>query len=99
MYVLINISAPNKDASIVSFFNNFLPTLQKNNLDEEDNIIMGGDFNCPLNPTIGKKGGLLNPRKAVISTISNLQEELDLVDIWRVKYPEKKALHGVKTCS
>ena len=51
---------------------------------------MGGDFNCPLNPTIDKKGGLLNPRKAVISTISNLQEELDLVDIWRVKTPEKK---------
>ena len=43
---------------------------------------MGGDFNCPLNPIIDKKGGLLNPRKAVISTISNLQEELDLVDIY-----------------
>ena len=91
MYVLINIYAPNKDASIVSFFNNMLATQQKNNLDEEDNIIMGGDFNCPLNPTIDKKGGLLNPRKAVISTISNLQGELDLVDIWRVKNPEKNS--------
>ena len=52
---------------------------------------MGGDFNCPLNPSIDKKGGLLNPRKAVISTTGNLQEELDLVDIWRVKNPEKKS--------
>ena len=91
MYVLIDIYAPNKDANIVSFFNNLLVTLQKNNLDEEENIIMGGDFNCPLNPSIDKKGGLLNPRKAVISTIGNLQEELDLVDIWRVKNPEKKS--------
>ena len=91
MYVLINIYAPNKDANIVSFFNNLLVTLQKNNLDEEENIIMGGDFNCPLNPSIDKKGGLLNPRKAVISTIGNLQEELDLVDMWRVKNPEKKS--------
>ena len=91
MYVLINIYAPSKDASIVSFFNNLLATVQKNNLDEEDNIIMGGGFNCPLNSTIDKKGGLLNPRKAVMSTISNLQEELDLVDIWRVKNPEKKS--------
>ena len=89
-YVLINIYVPNKDASIVRFFNNLLATLQKNNHDEEGNIIMGGDFNCPLNPTIDKKGGLLNPRKAVISTISNLQEEL---------YMRKKALHGIKTCS
>ena len=52
---------------------------------------MGGDFNCPLNPSIDKKGGLLNVRKAVISTIGNLQEELDLVDIWRVKNPEEKS--------
>ena len=91
MYVLINIYAPNKDANIVSFLNNLLVTLQNNNLDEEENIIMGGDFNCPLNPSIDKKGGLLNASKAVISTIGNLQEELDLVDIWRVKNPEEKS--------
>jgi len=52
---------------------------------------MGGDFNCPLNSFIDKKGGILNPRKSVISTIGNLQEELDLVDIWRVKNPDKKS--------
>ena len=92
MYVLINIYAPNKDASIASFLNNLLVKLQKNNLDEEENIIMDGDFNCPLNPSIDKKGGLLNPRKVVISTISNLQEELYLVNSWRVKNPEKKSL-------
>ena len=91
MYVLVKIYPPNKDGNIVSFFNNLLVTLQKNNLDEEENIIMGGDFNCPLNPSIDKKGGLLNPGKAVISTIGNLQEEVDLVDIWRVKNPEKKS--------
>jgi len=98
MYVLINIYAPNKDPNIVSFFNNLLVILQKNNLDEEENIIMGEDFNCPLNPSIDKIGGILNPRKSVISTIGNLQDELDLVDIWRVKNP-LRALHGVKTRS
>ena len=40
-----------------------------------------GGETLPLNPSIDKKGGILNPRKAVISTIGNLQEELDLVDI------------------
>ena len=54
---------------------------------------MNGDFNCPLNPSTDKKGGLLNPRKAVISTIGILKEELNLVDIWRVKNPETKKLH------
>ena len=54
-YVLINVYAPNKDKDILSFFNNLLATLQKENLDSEDNIIIGGDFNCPLNPEIDKK--------------------------------------------
>ena len=45
MYVLINIYAPNLDASIANFLNNLLVTQQKNSLDEEENIIMGGDFN------------------------------------------------------
>ena len=49
---------------------------------------MGGDFNCPLSPAIDKKGGTLNERKSVISCIKNcLQNELDSVDIWRIKNP------------
>ena len=56
------------------------------NFDEEENIIIGGDFNCPLNPNLDKKGGVIFPRKSVV-TIEILQEELDLVDIWRVNEP------------
>ena len=52
---------------------------------------MVGDFNCPLNPSIDKRGGLLNPRKAVISTIGILIEELELVDKRKVKNPDKKS--------
>ena len=49
---------------------------------------MGGDFNCPLNPAMDKKGGTLNERKSVISCIRDcVQNELHLVDIWRIKNP------------
>ena len=91
MYILINIYAPNKDTNIVNFFNNLLMTLRKNDFDEEENIIIGGDFNCPLNPLLDKKGGILIPRKSVVTTIDSLQEELDLVDIWRIKNPAKRS--------
>ena len=91
MYILINIYAPNKDTNIVNFFNNLLMTLRENEFDEEENIIIGGDFNCPLNPLLDKKGGLLIPRKSVVTTIDSLQEELDLVDIWRMKNPAKRS--------
>ena len=53
--------------------------------------MIGGDFSCSLNPIMDKKGGLLNPRKSVVTTIQSLQEELDLIDIWRVKNPMQKS--------
>ena len=43
--------------------------LQRENLDSEDNIIIGGDFNCPLNPEIDKKGGIINQRQSVTACI------------------------------
>jgi len=66
-------------------------TLRKNSFDEEENIIIRGDFNCPLNPNFDRKGGVIIPRRSVVTTIEILQEELDLVDIWRGMNPERKS--------
>ena len=72
---------------LVAFYRSLLQTIATNNLDEIENIIVGGDFNCPLNPVVDKRGGSLIPRQSVISTIEQLQSELDLHDIWRIKNP------------
>ena len=68
-----------------------LQTIVKNDFDTIENIIMGGDFNCPLNPTVDKRGGKLFPRQSVINTIEELQSELDLHDIWRIKNPTTRS--------
>ena len=81
IYVLINIYAPNKDMDTVDFLNNLRMILHNENLDEEDNIIIGGNFNCPINPVLDKKGGILLPRKSGVATIYCLCDDLDLVDI------------------
>lgn len=48
-YLLINIYVPNKDKCIVDFFESLRSTLKHENLDEEESIIMAGDFNyCQL---------------------------------------------------
>ena len=72
LYVLINIYAPNKDKDIITFPNNLRTILQNENLGDEENIIIGGDFNCLLNPSPDKKGGTMLPRKSVIETIDCL---------------------------
>ena len=60
--------------------------MQNQNLNEE-NIIVGGDFNCPLNTLLDhdKKDGIMIPRKSVVASIGCIQSELDLVGIWRAK--------------
>ena len=89
--VLINVYAPNKNTELTHFFTNLLTLLQNESLDSEENIILGGDLNCPLDPALDKKGGILAPRKAVISCIGCLQNELDLIDIWRIENPGVKS--------
>ena len=45
IYVLINIYAPNKDKDRFKFFADLLTRLKNENLDQEENVIIGGDFN------------------------------------------------------
>ena len=87
VYVLVNIYAPNKDKDSI----HLQTLLQTENLDSEENIIVGGDFNCPLHSTLDKRGGIMIQRKSVVNSIECLQSELDLVDIWRVKNPQTKS--------
>ena len=90
-YILTNIYAPNKDKDLVVFFRNILKVFRDGNIDCEENIIIGGDFNCPLNPLLDKKGGVMTPKRAVIENIFCMQSELDLIDIWRTKNSETKS--------
>lgn len=96
-YVLINVYAPNKDKDILSFFNNLLATLQKENLDSEDNIIIGGDFNCPLNPEIDKKGGIIIQRKSVTAALIAYKINWIWLIFGELKTQTQEVLPGVKS--
>jgi len=66
-------------------FRNLSKLLRNYEFGNENNVIIGGDFNCPLDITLDKKGSLPIPRKYVINSIDELQNEFDLYDIWRLK--------------
>ena len=91
VYVLVNIYAPNNGKDSLQFFSKLYALLQTENLDSKENIILGGDFNCPINPILDKRVGIMIPRKSVVDSIESLQNELDFVDIWRVKNPQTKS--------
>ena len=67
-------------------------TLRTNDFGNEENIIMGGDFNCPLNINLDKKkGGIQVPRRHVVKCIEEIQDEFNLHDIWRIENPSQKS--------
>ena len=94
MNTLINIYALNKDKERANFFEKLRKTLLEEPFDADEKGIVGGDFNCPMNPFLDKKGGSSVPLKIAIADIECFQEEFDLVDIWRVKNPEIKVLQS-----
>ena len=82
VYVLVNFMYQTKiETRFISLRNYILCFKLSENLDSEENIIVGGDFNCPLNPTLDKIGGIMISRKSAVNSIERLQSELDLVDI------------------
>ena len=87
MFILANIYAPNRDRCSRLFFDNLQNHLVEFGISAEDNIIIGGDFNCPLNPHLDKKGGIMIPRANVVSAINELQTN----DIWRIKNPDVRS--------
>jgi len=55
-YYLFNVYGPNNDNHAAHFYDHLLAVLQKEDLAYKDKIIIGGDFNCPLNPILDKQG-------------------------------------------
>ena len=92
--ILVNIYGPNRDNKLVDFYYSVLQSIKTNDFDS-DNIIMGGDFNCPLNPIVDKRGGNLMPRQSVINAIESLQGNLICMMFGALKIPQSGALRGV----
>lgn len=59
IYIIVNIYGLNKDVDVVKFYCNLLKLLRNDEFGNEENIIIGGDFNCFFDIIFDKKGGLL----------------------------------------
>jgi exonuclease III len=84
-FIIINLYGPNNDdVYIFNELNNFM-------LDHEDaNFIIGGDFNTVLNEHIDKKNGKQNTHVHIRSKLTEIMTTFNLLDIWRIKHPEKR---------
>ena len=84
--VLVNIYAPN-DATQQAVF---LRDVSKEFLIPyaNDNLVLGGDFNCTIS-TLDKKGGRpIDSKKTSLNELQSLIRTYNLLDSWRFKNPD-----------
>lgn len=93
---LLNIYAPNLEETQVLFYN-FLRKFIAKHANCSDRILLGGDLNFIMDPTLDSVGECLaetSKRKKILSEIQDRLSEFDLHDYWRLKHPDKKDIHG-----
>uniref|UniRef100_A0AAX7T371 exodeoxyribonuclease III n=1 Tax=Astatotilapia calliptera TaxID=8154 RepID=A0AAX7T371_ASTCA len=79
--ILVNVYGPNIDDS--NFYNNLFLSIT----DLHGEIIVGGDFNCTLEPRLDRSSGLDSSHPKSRQVIQHFMFELNLKDIWRLKNP------------
>lgn len=82
---LLNVYGPNTDDP--KFFRevfDLIPDLSTTNL------IMGGDFNCYLDPYLDRLSSRIPPAIASVQMLNNLIKSRNMVDIWRLQHPTDK---------
>ena len=86
--ILINVYCPTKDNP--SGQNNFYDYIYEIiDTYSDKNIILGGDLNTYLNYNIDKKGGRMEKQSIYSQNINDLCSEFSLIDIWRIRNPNK----------
>ena len=90
MYIIVNVYAPNIHVKREAFFKS-LYNMLKQKLDMHDlqtHMIIGGDFNCVLNPkvdTFNVKSKYKTP-----NSLKQMMKNYKLIDIWRIVNFDKR---------
>ena len=88
-FLLVNVYAPNKTPHQCNFYDKLNKYIEEYVANKKLRLIVGGDFNVPLNPDFDCSGGN-SSRKNSVRNIQDLCLDFDLVDIWRVRNPQIK---------
>jgi exonuclease III len=89
-FILVNVYAPNREQDHNSFLKHLLNEMNTFIKDDDDFVILGGDWNFTPTIDIDRMGG--NPKlwQYSLNTLENIQLQFDLLDIWRAKHPRTR---------
>ena len=90
-FILVNSYAPNDSTQQVKFFIDLQGLLAPFS---GENIIIGGDFNCPLTSADKMGGRSVHFKQNVINEIAKLSLLYSLCNVWREKTATNKVFRG-----
>ena len=93
VFVLINIYNDNTESEQLHTLNNLVNILETIKDIQNKCVVLGGDFNVILNPSLDLEGGKPVIEKRTIGKLIQITENLDLCDIWRIRNPLKKTIY------
>ena len=85
---LVNVYGPNNDNQALRFYDHLIDVLRKEVLAYEDKIIIGGGFNCPMNPLLDRKGGILVLMKKLLNALKKYEQHLICMMYGVLKIPK-----------
>ena len=88
-FIIVNVYAPNKEGEKKRFFSDILNILKSMNITSQDQLIFGGDWNSIFDANLDKAGGK-HISANVVGEMKSVIDELDISDIWRIKYPTSR---------
>ena len=83
-FVFVNIYSPNKTKDQCIFFEEIQKQLDKLELEENCEVVIGGDFNVSLDADLDGTGGKPQVKESC-RNIEDLCSSYDLIDIWRIR--------------
>ena len=90
VFVLINIYNDNTKSEQLHTLNNLVNILETIKDIQNKCVVLGGDFNVILNPSLDLEGGKPVIKKRTIGKLIQITENLDLCDIWRIRNPKRR---------
>ena len=90
IFVLINIYNANTESEQLHTLNDLTNILETFKDIQNKSVVLGGDFNVILNPSLDSEGGKPVIKKRTIAKLIQITENLDLCDIWRIRNPKRK---------
>ena len=83
--ILVNIYGPNTDDP--AFFRKVFDLIPD---DDSSHILIGGDFNCYLDPYLDRFSSAPPPKILAVQTLNNLMKSKKVVDVWRLQHPSDR---------